>query len=122
MYFTHNLYSFVNYCFLGITEFGEKNWVISFYEITYLIIAVATAVLILILINYKKTNTKIEKEAIGNLKILLSFGIPMLFISYPILNYYHSTLSGVIIIISFLYTNNAILCNNRYLCYLFMHH
>ena len=103
MYFTHNLYSFVNYCILGIAEFGKENVGIAIYDSRFVIIFTIIAIFILIIINHKKTKLKIEKQVIKNLKILLCFGIPLILIAYPIVNYYHSTLASIIVMISFIY-------------------
>ena len=103
MYFTHNLYYFINYCFLGIAEFGKENVGIEILGSRFVMVSTIIVIFILIIINLKKTKSKIGKQVIENLKILLCFGIPLILIAYPIANYFHSTLASIILIISLVY-------------------
>lgn len=112
MYLDNNLYYFIDYCFLGIFEFGAKNVGISFLQIQFTYLSVMIVIFNLIIINIKKVNKNMEKCVINNIKVLLSFGVPMLLIQYPIANYYHATLASTIILISFIYTIEMILIKN----------
>lgn len=109
MYLDNNLYNSINYCFLGLSEFGEKNVGISLLQIRFTYLSVMMVIFNLIIINIRKINNNIDKCVIYNIKVLLSFGIPMLLIQYPIANYYHSILASLLIIISFIYVIEKIL-------------
>lgn len=109
MYLDNNLYYFIDYCFLGIKEFGNNNILFNFIESRYTWISFCITIFILIIINNKKTNKNIEQNVTKNSKMLLCFAIPLLIIQYPIANYYHSVLANLLIIISFLYIIEEIL-------------
>ena len=89
-----NLYDFIDYAFLGISEFATKNVYIAITEIMTFFIYIAIIIFAFIIIYNKKIN--IEKEIKENVKILLSFTIPFIFIAYPIFNTYHLILAGVL--------------------------
>ena len=112
LYLDNNLYNFINYCFLGLTEFGSSNVVLDFRGGQYIYISIITIITILFIIKNKKTNKLLDKEVVNNLEILLSIGTPLLLISYPIMNYYHGTLASLIIIIAFIYVIENILIKN----------
>lgn len=103
MYLDNNIYNFINYCFLGISEFGSQNMHISFDGARYIYISIIAIIFTIILMLNKKINKNIDSKVLENAKKILSFGIPMLLISYPLFNYYHSTLASVIIFIEFIY-------------------
>lgn len=103
MYLDNNLDNFINFCFLGINEFGIKNIAFEFGGARYMYISLIAVFFTLFIILNKKTNKNIESRVIKNSKNILCFGIPMLLISYPIINYYHSTLASLIIFIEFIY-------------------
>lgn len=109
MYLDNNLYYFIDYCFLGIKEFGANNTFFNIIESRYTWISFCITIFILIIINNKKTNKNIEQNVTKNSKMLLCFAIPLLIIQYPIANYYHSVLANLLIIISFLYIIEKIL-------------
>lgn len=96
---TNNLYNAINYTILGMGEFTQ-NAISS--EILY-IVPVATIIIILIYI-VKNPQIPITQEAKGNIKVLLSFSIPMLGLCYPLMNRYHFQLAIYTTIITFLYT------------------
>lgn len=112
LYTDNNLYNFINYCFLGINEFGIKNLCLSFYDVRYLYISIIAIIFSLFIIYSKKIKNNIEREVIKNVKCLLSMGIPLLLISYPIFNYYHTVLGSIILIIEFIYLIENILIKN----------
>lgn len=112
LYLDGNLYNFINYCFLGMSEFGIKNLALSFSGVKYIYISIIVIIFTIFIINNKKTRLFLDDVTIKNLKTLLSFGIPLLLISYPIINYYHATLSCILIIIEFMYVIEYILIQN----------
>lgn len=109
MYLDNNLYYFIDYCFLGIKEFGANNTFFNIIKSRCTWISFGITIFILIIINNKKTNKNIEQNVIKNSKMLLYFAIPLLIIQYPIANYYHSVLANLLIIISFIYIIEKIL-------------
>ena len=109
MYFDNNLDNFINFCFLGINEFGIKNIAFEFSGARYMYISLIAVFFTLFIILNKKTNQNIESKVIRNSKNILCFGIPMLLTCYPIINYYHSTLASLIIFIEFIYIIDNVL-------------
>lgn len=105
----NNLYNFINYCFLGIAEFGKENTFIDFMSARYLYISIAITIFILVIFNNKRLSNNLSSEEKYNSKVLVSFGIPLLLIQYPLANYYHSVLGSLVIIISFIYVIENIL-------------
>lgn len=92
---TENLYNFINYAFLGISEFASGNISISKIEIFALIfLEVINLVISIILLKNKKT--KINKEEEENIKILLIFSSFLLLMTYPIFNILHIAISTYI--------------------------
>lgn len=111
MYFDNNLYNFIDYCFLGINEFGTYNQTIDITGARYIYISLMIWIFNIIIIYNKKINKDISVKTIKNIKILLSFGIPLLLTCFPIVNYFHSTMASVIIFIEFVYILENILIN-----------
>lgn len=90
MFFSGNLYSFINYAFLGMFDFGKNNVTFTvdpFYGIFFIIIIV----LYVFIRELKKKDFKLNNidEFIENLTLLLIFSIVMSFIEYPIFNTAH---------------------------------
>ena len=112
MYLENNLYNFINYCFLGIREFGTNNLNIEISGARYLYISIMVIILTFAMIYNKKINNKIDNKVILDIKYLLSFGLPLIFTALPIVNYYHATLASTIIIIEFVYIIEKILIEN----------
>ena len=108
LYLDNNLYNFINYCFLGIKEFGQKNMVFDFYNMKYSYISVTVLIFNIIILKNKEVQIDVRQ----NTKKLLCFGIPLMLVQFPIFNYYHTTLSGLIILISFIYTIEEIIIKN----------
>lgn len=117
LYMDNNLYNFINYCFLGINEFGSKNTAIQIFDSKYLYVSLIIIIFDFIIINNKIIKENFDEEILNNSKVLLSFGLPLVLIAYPIMNYYHSTLGSLVIIISFIYLIDNMLIkeliNNR---------
>lgn len=109
MYLDNNLYYLIDYCFLGIKEFGTNNTFFDITESRYTWISLGITVFLLFIINNKKTNKNIEKKVTKNSKMLLCFAIPLLITQYPIANHYHSVIANLLIIISFIYVIEKVL-------------
>lgn len=112
LYINENLYDFVNICFLGISEFKDSNIGIEFSGSRFYYISIISILFSLVLIFNRKMNKKIDENIIKNIKCLISFGIPMLIMAYPIFNYYHSTLASLILIIETIYVIENMLIKN----------
>lgn len=112
LYINNNLYNFVNYCFLGISEFGSSNISFGVEDARMLYIAITSMIIAIVLICNKKTNKLLGNQVITNLKVLLAIGAPILLISYPIFNYYHATLASLIMLIQLIYIFEKIYVQN----------
>lgn len=107
-YMNNNLYDFINYAFLGIKEFANENIFIapdSMITIIFFIIINLTFTIIYIK-NKKIGISENEKE---NLITLNCFAIPLLLISWPIVNDVHSIIAIHISIILFVYIINIMM-------------
>lgn len=107
-YMNNNLYDFINYTFLGIKEFANENILIlpdSMITIIFLLIINLTFTIIYIK-NKKIGISENEKE---NLITLNCFAIPLLLISWPIVNDVHSIMAIHISIILFVYIVNIMI-------------
>lgn len=84
----NNLDDFFNYCFLGISEFANKNLVIN---ILVFILTIFFIVINFIVTNILVKNKKISimKEEKEQLVILNCFSIPLTFVMIPIFNESH---------------------------------
>lgn len=89
LYLDNNLFSFFNYCFGGLLEFGKSN--ITFYtSLYYLLIPITTIVLYIITMRFKNTLFKnLENDFFENLTLLFVFAITNTLIIYPIINSAH---------------------------------
>lgn len=109
------LYSFIDYCFLGIGEFAKKNILMSKEPIVFFVLLILIVLVYAIIIYRKKSN--IDSKIKDNLKLLLCIGVPLLLIAYPIFNHYHIYLSSIILCIAVIYlleqTLISGLLNNR---------
>ena len=96
MYFTGCLEGFLNYTFLGMSEFATKN--IQFKNIAsgYLIVAVCSYALAFI-------ESIQNKEIVNDLKVLSIFSVLLNLSAFPIVNLYHSTFAIFINIIIYIY-------------------
>ena len=103
LYLDNNLYDFINYCFLGINEFGTNNVAISFWDALYLYISLIAIIFTIFALNNRKIKKCFNEITAKNVKVLLSFGIPLLLIAYPIANYFHNTLGSIVILIELIY-------------------
>jgi len=101
LFINQNLYDFINYTFLGIGEFGIKN--IAYDNTIYsLLIAILANILMIWTITSKKL--EIKQDIKKQVATLISFAIPSLLISYPIINEYHVIIAIIPTIIAFFYS------------------
>lgn len=91
LYLQGNLYNFISYCFLGVSEFGTRNLATDAHVIQLIFIPVC---IIFIKKLLKKKQIKLRK-----IDIIECFAFPMLLISYPIFNESHieNAMVGIII-------------------------
>lgn len=90
LYANGNLYPFINYCFLGITEFSSGNFamtdnMLAKVELSMFIISVVIAIYFLL----KNKELDLSKKKI--LKILTIFSLANMAVTYPIFNLAHIT-------------------------------
>ena len=97
MYVNGNLNGFVNYCFLGLLDFNG-NRSITIVPILYLLLALIVVIFAIIQMRLLKNS-----EEKNNLITMLSIGIPILLMSYPICNEYHAILGLSILIVAVIY-------------------
>lgn len=95
---TNNLYNAINFAFLGMGEF-TTNYLNS--AMIYNIPTIFIFALVAFSAKSKKINMNNSKK--HDLKILISFAIPMLGMQYPLFNRYHFTISIYLTIIVLLY-------------------
>lgn len=98
-----NLRDFINYAFLGIGEFGGKNFHFSAPCTLYIFITIVTTVCA-IFIN-KKIASKEQKR---NITSILCQAIAMLGIIYPIVNDFHSILAILVSAVLLMYLTDIV--------------
>ena len=108
LYMQGNLFDFVNYAILGISEFGEKNWAIEgniFSILLFLLIPIITLIATIIIIKTIKTrvNLKNEKTIIDRMCFAYAFSICTYIIIIPIVNVYHVYLASILILINLMH-------------------
>lgn len=101
MYCTGELYSFINYAFLGIGEFAQNNVIVEGYTPTLILISVQIVTFILAISQILENKKKNKKDEI--LKILLIFSVANLLLAYPIFNLYHVTTGSIILSVMLVY-------------------
>ena len=108
LYINKNLYDFINYVILGMSEFGSKNWAIEgniFSILLFLLIPILT--LIATIITIKAIKTKIDlnnkQDIIKQMYIIFAFAICTYIIIIPIVNVYHVYLASILILINLMY-------------------
>lgn len=96
-----NLNSFINYAFLGISEFSSKN---IRYEINNIIFNLMTIILsaLLCILTYNKKITIDEKQKV-NIRTLSTISLFMIFIAYPLINTAHTLIGNMVFFILFCY-------------------
>lgn len=100
LWINQNLYNFINYAFLGITEFGTKN--LAYNEAIYTLMMVIAAYPVIIWM-LKSKRLSISLDVKKKSYILISFAIPSLLITYPLINQYHVDFAIVPSIVTFIY-------------------
>ena len=105
LYKQNILYNFINYCFLGIGEFGTSNFYLPIENLIKMIIFISMIALNIFILNNKKI--KIDNKIRNNACIMLCIGAPLLLIAYPIFNSAHIIKSSIIIVIEFIYILDA---------------
>ena len=106
LYTQNNLFNFIDYAVLGISEFGNKNWNIEgniFSILLFLLLPIITliAIIAIIKVTSKKENNIRELEKIKKqmLSIFL-FSICAYIIIIPILNVYHIYVASILMLIN----------------------
>jgi len=104
------LESFINMAVLGLREFGAENIHVNIrHMIAILILGVSIAAVILV---YKFKVKDKEQEQYDNMKFLVTFAIPMLFITYPIANTHHVMVASIVSIILIIYIIETLILND----------
>lgn len=95
-----NLYNFINYAFLGISEFGTKNYAFnsSIYQIALAILSYP--IMIWIISSKKLKFDKMHKE---KAIILICFAAVSLLMAYPLMNEVHIREAIILTLISFVF-------------------
>lgn len=96
-----NFNQFINYAFLGINEFSKNNTSVIWNFAVYMCVFFFIIAVSIFAMKNKKIN--LDSKMKKNITILLSIGSLQLLVAYPIFNYSHILLSGLIIIIEFIY-------------------
>lgn len=101
-YSNNNLNGFIDYAFLGITQFAVENISINVFDLLLSLFFIATNISLSIVFikNKKICINKIEKN---NILILNCFAIPLSLIMYPILNDSHFLIGNYVSILLFIY-------------------
>ena len=99
--FTNNFDNFMNYTFLGVSEFAGKNINLDIYLTSITIITFITSLAILI-ITYKKIPLNIEDRQ--NIRIIAPISITMLAIVYPLVNVAHTLIANIVFSVLIFYT------------------
>ncbi len=101
LYLNNNLYEFINYTVLGITDFADKNTVMPVVNIIAILLQVALLISYFIIAKIKKI--PFEEKIRKNIKIMTIFSILIIFFAYPILNVFHINSEAILTIITTLY-------------------
>ena len=99
-YLDNNLLYFINYAFLGISEFATQN---IFIDISNSILTLFFIIINLSLFIVFIKNKKINSEEKNRLTILECFSIPLIFVMVPIQNEAHFLIGIYLSIIEFIY-------------------
>lgn len=98
--------NFINYTFLGIGEFAQKNVKVSVVNI--LLVVIETVITIaMIIITYNKKIPFGQKQK-NNIRVLGIFSLAMLIITYPIFNSAHTIIASINFMIFICYIMNTI--------------
>ena len=97
----YNMYDFINYAFLGISEFATENLKCKIDKIIIVIFELIISAIIIALTYNKKIKFKLREKI--NIRVMFSISICMMAISYPIFNFAHIYIAGFIFLISIIY-------------------
>lgn len=87
---------FLDYAFLGMSEFASENISIPKVTILYFVIALCSYILGFLL-------SKEDAEVLYNIKVLSIFSLLLNLLAFPIINFYHATFAILLNIIIYLY-------------------
>lgn len=106
----NNLYNFIDYTMLGITEFAKQNVMLN---INNMIITTAICIINIgistVFIKNKKIDIKIEEKE--KLRILTAFSCPLTLVMFPIFNESHFITGILLAYIEFIYIIKIIINN-----------
>lgn len=97
----YNMYDFINYAFLGISEFAIKNLKCRIDKIILELFEIIISIIMIVLTYKSKIKFKLREKI--NIRILFSMAICMNAISYPIFNFFHMYIAGFVFFISIIY-------------------
>lgn len=97
----YNMYDFINYAFLGISEFATENLKCRIDKIIFVVFEVIVSIIMILLTYNKKIKFKLREKI--NIRTLFPISIFMIAISYPIFNFAHMYISGFVFFISMIY-------------------
>lgn len=107
----NNLYNFINYTILGIPEFAN-NISIDIQTVINFGLVLTIVIIGLMSILYKNNSVNIDENNKRVIIKLMSNGVFMILMAYPIFNLYHSMLGSFVIYILTLYLVDIIFVNN----------
>lgn len=97
-----NFKDFIDYAFLGMNEFTNKN-MSAYFSYFCIFIGVILGIITTSIVLLKTKKTNLRREDSKNMRTLASFGVSMLLIAFPIFNIYHMLLSVLISVLFLLY-------------------
>lgn len=97
----YNMYDFINYAFLGISEFATENLKCRIDKIILVVFEIIVLTIMIALTYNKKIKFKLREKI--NIRTLFPISIFMVAISYPIFNFFHMYVSGFMFFISMIY-------------------
>lgn len=101
LYLNNNLYEFINFTVLGISDFADKNTVMAVVNIIAIILQVILLISYYVIAKIQKI--PFEEKMRENIKIMTIFSIMIIFFAYPILNVFHINSEAIITIVTTLY-------------------
>ena len=98
LFTTNNLYNFINYAFLGINEFGNKNLKYDKSILLFIVLMITIYSFMIWICHSEKVKIKNKEQ----FKILTYFSLPALLCIYPLMNEYHKVMGVIPTIITFI--------------------
>lgn len=106
----NNLYNFVDYTILGISEFAKENVMLNMKNmIRTIVICIINIGIATFFIKDKRIDIKTEEKE--NLKILTAFSCPLTLVMFPIFNEAHFIIGILLAYIEFIYIIKIIINN-----------